>query len=124
MMYSWKYSAALLGIAAITFVVFLNIEQRTLAIVTGTTISAVLDLRFLILFVVGFMFSGRVNPLFLALTVGALRSAYLQITLQDYWARLEIRSPTPFDTFWPAFLGGLILFSLRHAISGMWQAEK
>lgn len=122
MMYSWKYSAALLLLSVGAFLVLFNIAQRDLALIIGTTIGTVLDLRFLIIFAVALIFSGKVSPLILALIVGVVRSAYLQITLQDFWARLDIPSPTPFDTFWPAFLGALILLSLWHAISGMWRA--
>lgn len=124
MMYSWKYSAILLGIAVSAFVVLLSMQSWELAIITGTTIGAILDFRFLILFAVGLTLSGKVSPLILALIVGVVRSAYLQIMLQDYWARLEIPPLTAFDTFWPAFLGALILFSLWHAILGGWRAGR
>ena len=78
-----------------------------------------MDLRFLVIFAVMLVFSRRVNPLILALFVGVVRSAYLQATLQDHWERLDIPSPSAFDTFWPAFVGALVLFSLWHVVVGM-----
>ncbi|MGB7243471.1 MAG: hypothetical protein WBC93_15470 [Sulfitobacter sp.] len=122
MAYSWKYSAALLGLALVAFLVLLNGQSWALANAGGRVIAAVLDLRFLIIFAVALMFSGRLNPLVLALAVGAVRSAYFQATLRDHWDRLEIPAPTAFDTFWPAFVAALVLFSAGHAIMGMVRA--
>jgi hypothetical protein len=118
MMYSWKVSAMLLGAIVVTFVILLNLQPGATGAVIGRTAAAVFDIRFLIIFVVGLVLFSRINPLILAVIVGVAQSVYLQITLQDHWARLDISTPSVFDTFWPAFLGAAILFSLWHTILG------
>ena len=119
MTYSWKYSVALLALLLVAFLVLLNWQSWALANASGRVIAAVLDLRFLIIFTVALIFSGRINPLILALMVGAIQSAYFQVKLQDHWDRLGIPSPSAFDTFWPAFVAALVLLSVGHAIMGM-----
>ncbi len=122
MAYSWKYSAALLGLVLVAFLVLLNGQSWALTNATGRVIAAVLDLRFLIIFAVALMFWRKLNPVILALAVGAVRSAYFQATLRDHWDRLGITAPNFFDTFWPAFVAALVLFSAGHAIMGMARA--
>lgn len=118
MMYSWKYSAVLLGLVGGAFL----IAPWPLFFALGRIIATVTDLRFLIPFILAAVFAAKASPLILGLVVGVVRSAYLQFTLQDHWARLQIPSPNPFDTFWAAFLGALVLFSLWHVVVGVWRA--
>ncbi|KZY50925.1 hypothetical protein HKX23_12060 [Sulfitobacter sp. KE29] len=122
MVYSWKYSAALLGLVLVAFLVLLNGQSWALANATGKVMAAVMDLRFLIIFALAMMVSHKLNPLILALAVGIVRSAYFQATLRDHWDRLGIPAPTVFDTFWPAFVAALVLFSTGHVIMGMVRA--
>ena len=123
-MYSWKYSAIFLVVTIASVVTLLNSDPRALAIVAGATLGTVADLRFLVILLVALLFSRKINPVLLALTAGAALSAYLQITLQGHWGRLEIAAPSAFDTFWPAFLAALILLSLWHTILGIWQVGR
>lgn len=106
----------LLGAIVAAFVILFNLQPGATGAVIGRTAAAVFDVRFLIIFVAGLVLFSRINPLILAVIVGVAQSAYLQITLQDHWARLDISTPSAFDTFWPAFLGAAILFSLWHII--------
>ena len=122
MIYSWKYSAIFLGVAVFVFLILLNTQPLEFSAAAGRIIATVLDMRFLIILVVALALSSMANPLILALIAGVVLSAYLQITLQDHWARLDIPSPSVFETFWPAFLGAMILLSLLHSILGMWGA--
>lgn len=124
MAYSWKYSAALLGLSLVAFLIVLNQQPLALAHATGRVMAAVWDLLFLIIFAVALMFWRTLNPLILALAVGAVRSAYSQATLRDHWDRLGIPAPNIFDTFWPAFVAALVLFSAGHAIVGMMGGRK
>lgn len=119
MTYSWKYSAALLGLVLVAFLVLLNGQSGALANATGRIIAAFLDLRFLIIFAVVLMFWRKLNPLILAVAAGVIRSAYFQATLRDHWDRLGIPAPNVFDTFWPAFVAALVLFSVWHVVSGL-----
>lgn len=119
MAYSWKYSAVLLGLFVVAFLIVLSGQSWALANATGRIIATGMDLRFLIIFMVALVFSGRLNPLILALAVGAVRSAYFQAALRDHWDRLGITAPNGFDTFWPAFVAALVLFSLWHVASGL-----
>ena len=122
MAYSWKFSAALLGVALIAFLILMEQQSGTLAVVTGRSLRAIFDLRFLIIFAVALIFWRKLNPVILALAVGVVRSGYFQATLRDHWERLEIPAPNVFDTFWPAFVAALVLFSAGHATMGMVKA--
>lgn len=122
MAYSWKYSAALMGLVFVAFIVLLTEQSWALPNATGRVMAAVLDLRFLIIFALALMFWRKLNPLILALAVGAVRSAYFQATLRDHWEWLGIPAPNFFDTFWPAFVAALVLFSAGHTIIGMARA--
>lgn len=123
-MYSWKYSAILLAVTAASFVALLNISPRALAIVGGSIVGTIADVRFLLIFLIALVFSRKINPIFLAVIAGAVLSIYLQITLQSHWTRLNIAAPSAFDTFWPAFLGALIFLSIRHALLGVWRSRR
>ncbi len=98
---------------AVLGILFISQDAKGVFIV-GSIAAALFDIRLYAFMFVGLALKNRLNPLFLAILIALLFTAYLFLTLQKIWAELNI-DPNFFG-YWSIYLASLfLLYSLLNA---------
>lgn len=111
--YSWKYSLLMILLVIVGVVGLILANSTTGGSFLGTSAAIAIDFKFILIVLVGTIFSRRFNPLLLGALAGIVYQITLHAIMQDRWRQLGI-SPEFWATIPHAIFAGVVIYSAIH----------